>query len=76
MLIQGGGCSGQTTKLRGELCCQREKEVEEKTDEQPEREGSQTGKGNFFLMDLRIRRQILGITVMGFGIYGVDTISW
>ena len=46
--------------------------------EQPERESSQTVKGFFliFLMDLRIRRQILGITVMGFRIYGVDTISW
>ena len=50
--------------------------MEEKT-EQPERQSSQTAKGNFFLMDLRIRLQILGrITVMGFGIYGVDTISW
>ena len=28
-----------------------------------------------FLMDLSIRWQILGITVVGFGIYGVDTIS-
>ena len=50
--------------------------MEEKT-KQLERESSQTAKGNFFfLMDLRIRLQILGITVMGFGIYGVDTISW
>ena len=47
MLIQGGGYSGQTSKLRGELCCQREKEVEEKT-EQLEREGSQMGKGIFY----------------------------
>ena len=82
MLIQGGGYSGQTSKLRGELCCQREKEVEEKI-EQPDRESSQTAKGNFFfLIDLRIRWQILGITVMGFGIYrllrflGDYTVCW
>ena len=49
LLIQGGGCSPQTKKLRGELCCQREKEVEEKT-EQPERESSQTAKGNYLFI--------------------------
>ena len=68
LLIQGGGCARQTKKLRGELCCQREKKVEEKT-EQPERESSRTAKGNFLFyyyyfffifMDLRIRRLIFG----------------
>ena len=32
-------------------------------------------KGNFWL-DLRIGQQILGIIVVGFGVYGIDTISW
>ena len=83
LLIQGGGCSPQTKKLRGELYCQREKEVEEKT-EQPERESSQTAKGNFlfyyyyylFLWIWGLGDWFLGITVIGFGIYVVDTISW
>ena len=83
LLIQGGGCSPQTKKLRGELYCQREKRWRRRPNNQREKAVKRRRVIYYFIIIIfflflwiwALGDWFLGITVIGFGIYVVDMIS-